>query len=51
MKALSDLNRVRALKILEGGALCGCEIQEVLGLAQGGGIVFTGYLFNLIVKF
>lgn len=34
MKAVSDLNRVRVLKILEGGPLCVCEIQEVLGLAQ-----------------
>ena len=34
MKALSDPNRVRALKILEDGPLCVCEIQEVLGLAQ-----------------
>lgn len=34
MKALSDPNRVRVLKILEGGPLCVCEIQEVLGLAQ-----------------
>lgn len=34
MKALSDPNRVRVLKILEGGSLCVCEIQEVLGLAQ-----------------
>lgn len=34
MKALSDPNRVRVLKLLEGGPLCVCEIQEVLGLAQ-----------------
>jgi ArsR family transcriptional regulator len=34
MKALSDPNRVRVLKILEGGPLCVCEIQEVLGIAQ-----------------
>ena len=34
MKALSDPNRVRVLKLLEGGALCVCEIQDVLGLAQ-----------------
>ena len=34
MKAVSDPNRVRVLKILEGGPLCVCEIQEVLGLAQ-----------------
>ena len=34
MKALSYPNRVRILKILEGGPLCVCEIQEVLKLAQ-----------------
>jgi ArsR family transcriptional regulator len=35
MKALSDPNRVRILKLLEeNAALCVCEIQEVLGLAQ-----------------
>jgi len=34
MKALSDPNRVRVLKLLEGGPLCVCEIQDVLGLAQ-----------------
>ncbi len=34
MKALSDPNRVRVLKMLEGGPLYVCEIQEVLGLAQ-----------------
>lgn len=34
MKALSDPNRVRILKLLENNALCVCEIQEVLGLAQ-----------------
>lgn len=34
MKALSDPNRARVLKLLEGGALCVCEIQDVLGLAQ-----------------
>lgn len=34
MKALSDPNRVRALKLLENKALCVCEIQEVLGIAQ-----------------
>lgn len=34
MKALSDPNRVRILKLLEKNALCVCEIQEVLGLAQ-----------------
>ena len=34
MKALSDPNRVRVLKILQAGELCVCEIKEVLGLAQ-----------------
>ena len=34
MKALSDPNRVRVLKLLQGGELCVCEIQKVLGLAQ-----------------
>jgi len=34
MKACSDPNRVRVLKILEQGELCVCEIQKVLGLAQ-----------------
>ncbi|BCO08288.1 hypothetical protein GF1_06640 [Desulfolithobacter dissulfuricans] len=34
MKALSDPNRVRVLKILQQGELCVCEIQQVLGLAQ-----------------
>ena len=34
MKALSDPNRVRVVKLLQGEELCVCEIQEVLGLAQ-----------------
>jgi ArsR family transcriptional regulator len=34
MKALSDPNRVRVLKLLQEGELCVCEIQSVLGLAQ-----------------
>ena len=34
MKALSDPNRVRVVKILEEGELCVCEIRELLGLAQ-----------------
>ena len=34
MKALSDPNRVRILKLLEKNALCVCEIQEVLSIAQ-----------------
>lgn len=34
MKALSDPNRVRVLKLLQEKELCVCEIKEVLGLAQ-----------------
>jgi len=34
MKALSDPNRVRVLKVLQRGELCVCEIQNLLGLAQ-----------------
>ena len=34
MKALSDPNRVRVLKLLQTGELCVCEIQNVLELAQ-----------------
>lgn len=34
MKALSDPNRVRVVKLLQMGELCVCEIKEVLGLAQ-----------------
>jgi ArsR family transcriptional regulator len=34
MKALSDPNRVRVLKLLQRGELCVCEIQNLLGLAQ-----------------
>ncbi len=34
MKALSDPNRVRVIKLLQMGELCVCEIKEVLGLAQ-----------------
>ena len=34
MKALSDPNRVRVVKLLQEGELCVCEIKEVLGLAQ-----------------
>lgn len=33
-KALSDANRVRVIKLLEDRALCVCELQQVLGLAQ-----------------
>lgn len=34
MKALSDPNRVRVLKLLQNNELCACEIQGLLGLAQ-----------------
>ncbi|MCM0755175.1 metalloregulator ArsR/SmtB family transcription factor [Desulfovibrio aminophilus] len=34
MRAMSDPGRVKALKLLEGGELCVCRIQESLGLAQ-----------------
>lgn len=34
MKALSDPNRVRVLKLLKQRELCVCEIQALLGLAQ-----------------
>ena len=34
MKALSDPNRVRMVKLLQRRVLCVCEIQEALGLAQ-----------------
>ncbi|MGB5987438.1 MAG: metalloregulator ArsR/SmtB family transcription factor [Desulfobacterales bacterium] len=34
MKALSDPNRVKMLKLLQRRVLCVCEIQEALGLAQ-----------------
>ncbi|HPC03038.1 MAG TPA: metalloregulator ArsR/SmtB family transcription factor [Syntrophales bacterium] len=34
MKALSDPNRVRLLKMLQVRPLCVCEIQAVLGIAQ-----------------
>lgn len=34
MKALSDPNRVRVLKLLQTRELCVCEIQEFLQLAQ-----------------
>ena len=33
-KALADANRVRVVKLLEDRALCVCELQQVLGLAQ-----------------
>lgn len=34
MKALSDPNRVRILKLLQQRELCVCELQEALNLAQ-----------------
>ena len=34
MKALSDPNRVRLLKILQRRTLCVCEIRAALGIAQ-----------------
>jgi ArsR family transcriptional regulator len=34
MKALSDPNRVKMLKLLQRRVLCVCEIQAALGLAQ-----------------
>lgn len=34
MKALSDPNRVKIIKLLQRRVLCVCEIQETLGLAQ-----------------
>ena len=34
MKALSDPNRVRVLKMLETKQLCVCELKDLIGLAQ-----------------
>jgi ArsR family transcriptional regulator len=34
MKALSDPNRVKMIKMLQRRVMCVCEIQEALGLAQ-----------------
>ena len=34
MKALSDPNRVKMIKLLQHRVLCVCEIQKALGLAQ-----------------
>lgn len=34
MKALSDPNRVRLIKILGQQKLCVCELQDLIGLAQ-----------------
>ena len=33
-KALSDSNRIRILKMLEGKPMCVCDIKDVLGLAN-----------------
>jgi ArsR family transcriptional regulator, arsenate/arsenite/antimonite-responsive transcriptional repressor len=33
VKAVSDPTRTRILKLLEGGGLCVCQVQAVLGLA------------------
>jgi ArsR family transcriptional regulator, arsenate/arsenite/antimonite-responsive transcriptional repressor len=34
MKALSDPNRVKIVKMLQHKSMCVCEIQSVLGIAQ-----------------
>ena len=34
MKALSDLNRVKMVKMLQNRPLCVCEIKEALGVAH-----------------
>jgi ArsR family transcriptional regulator len=34
MKALSDPNRVKVLKMLQQGEMCVCKIQDALGIAQ-----------------
>ncbi|HAR33618.1 MAG TPA: transcriptional regulator [Desulfobacter sp.] len=34
MKALSDPNRVKMMKMLQKRSLCVCEIQQLLGVAQ-----------------
>ncbi len=34
MKALSDPNRVKMVKMLQSGPLCVCEIRTALGIAQ-----------------
>jgi len=34
MKALSDPNRVKMIKILQSRPLCVCEVKETLGIAQ-----------------
>ncbi len=34
MKALSDPNRVKMLKLLQSGQMCVCELRAALGIAQ-----------------
>lgn len=34
MKAMSDPNRVRIIKLLQRKELCVCELRELLGLAN-----------------
>lgn len=34
MKALSDANRVKIMKMLQRKTMCVCEIQETLGISQ-----------------
>ncbi len=34
MKALSDINRIKIVKMLQHKVMCVCEIKEALGLAQ-----------------
>ncbi|MDD4273067.1 MAG: metalloregulator ArsR/SmtB family transcription factor [Desulfobacter postgatei] len=34
MKALSDPNRIKMMKMLQKRSLCVCEIQQLLGVAQ-----------------
>ena len=34
MKALTDANRVKIVKLLQHRTMCVCELQGVLGLAQ-----------------
>ncbi len=34
MKALSDPNRVKIIKLLQHRIMCVCEIKEILGMAQ-----------------
>lgn len=44
MKALSDTNRVKIIKMLQLKVLCVCEIQAALGLAQS---TVSNHLKNL----